>query len=76
MRLPAGHPEGYLEAMANLYSDLARAILQNLPGHDAPGVPGIEVGLRGMAFIETAMANHHAHAKWSEIPDNLTPGAL
>ncbi|MDC6378962.1 Gfo/Idh/MocA family oxidoreductase [Pseudomonas graminis] len=76
MRLPAGHPEGYLEAMANLYGDLALSILRDLPGHDAPGVPGIEVGLRGMAFIETAIANHHAEAKWSEIPDNLNPGAL
>ncbi|RJX83562.1 Gfo/Idh/MocA family protein [Pseudomonas sp. LS-2] len=74
MRLPAGHPEGYLEAMANLYGDLARSILQRLPGHDAPGVPGIEVGLRGMAFIETAIANHRGEAKWSEIPDSFNAG--
>lgn len=74
MRLPAGHPEGYLEAMANLYGDLARSILQSLPGHDAPGVPGIEVGLRGMAFIETAIANHRGEAKWSEIPDSFNAG--
>ena len=68
MRLPAGHPEGYLEAMANLYGDLAQAILQRASGPDAPGVPGIEAGLRGMAFIETALANHRGDAKWSEIP--------
>jgi predicted dehydrogenase len=74
MRLPAGHPEGYLEAMANLYRALAQSILHKVPGHDAPGVPGINVGLRGMAFIETAIANHRGDAKWSEIPDTYTAG--
>jgi predicted dehydrogenase len=72
MRLPAGHPEGYLEAMANLYGALAEAILQGTEGHQAPGVPGIETGLRGMAFIETAIANHLGNEKWSEIPGQLT----
>ncbi|KPG85128.1 Gfo/Idh/MocA family protein [Pseudomonas sp. RIT-PI-o] len=72
MRLPAGHPEGYLEAMANLYGDLAEAILQDTHGHQAPGVPGIEIGLRGMAFVETAIANHLGTEKWSEIPGQLT----
>ncbi len=67
MRLPAGHPEGYLEAMANLYNDFARAIRNHTSGHDAPGVPGINVGLRGMAFIEAAVANHRGDAKWTAI---------
>ncbi|MCF4994762.1 gfo/Idh/MocA family oxidoreductase [Pseudomonas syringae] len=67
MRLPAGHPEGYLEAMANLYGDFAQAIRGDVGGHDAPGVPGIEVGLRGMAFIEAAIANHRGDAKWTAI---------
>ncbi|AHL33452.1 oxidoreductase [Pseudomonas brassicacearum] len=67
MRLPAGHPEGYLEAMANLYGDFARAIRGNVQGHEAPGVPGIEVGLRGMAFIEAAIANHRGEAKWTAL---------
>ncbi|WLH10682.1 Gfo/Idh/MocA family oxidoreductase [Pseudomonas hefeiensis] len=67
MRLPAGHPEGYLEAMANLYGDLARAIRDPAPGPDAPGVPGIETGLRGMAFIEAAIANHRGDAKWTAL---------
>jgi hypothetical protein len=70
MRLPAGHPEGYLEAMANLYGDLANAIRGEVAGHDAPGVPGIDVGLRGMAFIETAIANHRGDAKWTELVCN------
>jgi predicted dehydrogenase len=67
MRLPAGHPEGYLEAMANLYGDFANAIRGEVVGHDAPGVPGIDVGLRGMAFIETVIANHRGDAKWTEL---------
>ncbi|WHS58185.1 Gfo/Idh/MocA family oxidoreductase [Pseudomonas sp. G2-4] len=71
MRLPAGHPEGYLEAMANLYGDFARAIRGNVRGHEAPGVPGIEVGLRGMAFIEAAVANHRGEAKWTALACTL-----
>ncbi|NUU38597.1 Gfo/Idh/MocA family protein [Pseudomonas sp. C2B4] len=67
MRLPAGHPEGYLEAMANLYGDFANAIRAEVAGHDVPGVPGIDVGLRGMAFIETAIANHRGDTKWTEL---------
>jgi predicted dehydrogenase len=72
MRLPAGHPEGYLEAMANLYGDFAQAIFaravgDQVDGHQAPGVPGIDVGLRGMTFIEAAIANHRGDAKWTEL---------
>ena len=67
MRLPAGHPEGYLEAMANLYGDFARAIRGGAKGHQVPGVPGIEIGHRGMAFIEAAIASHRRHSQWTEI---------
>jgi predicted dehydrogenase len=61
LRLPAGHPEGYLEAMANLYTDFATSIRL---GH-APEVPGIDAGLRGMAFVETVIASHHSDDKWT-----------
>ena len=67
MRLPAGHPEGYLEAMANLYGDFAQAIRARVEGPDVPGVPGIETGLRGMAFIEAAIINHRGEAKWTAL---------
>ncbi|AXP03981.1 MULTISPECIES: Gfo/Idh/MocA family protein [Pseudomonas] len=67
MRLPAGHPEGYLEAMANLYGDFAQAIRNHVEGPDIPGVPGIETGLRGMAFIEAAILNHRGDAKWTTV---------
>ncbi|MBC2666687.1 Gfo/Idh/MocA family oxidoreductase [Novosphingobium flavum] len=51
-RTPTGHPEGYLEAFANIYRDFA-AVLR---GEQAPLLPGIDTALRGMAFIATAVA--------------------
>jgi predicted dehydrogenase len=50
LRLPAGHPEGYLEAMANLYGNFAEAIRSE--ASSLSHVPGIIEGERGMAFIE------------------------
>ncbi|WGL18394.1 Gfo/Idh/MocA family oxidoreductase [Microbulbifer bruguierae] len=63
LRLPAGHPEGYLEAMANLYRDFASAILDGTPC----AIPGIDNGLRGMAFID-AMLRSGGHWTELEIP--------
>ncbi len=54
-RIPTGHPEGLIEAFANLYRDLADAIAEGRK--DAGLVPGMTAGLRGMAFVETAVAN-------------------
>ena len=54
MRLPAGHPEGYLEAMANLYRDFADAVVAGRKTADP--VPDIAEGVRGMAFVENAVA--------------------
>jgi len=63
-RLPMGHPEGYLEAFANLYRDFARL----LRGADTAAlVPGAAEGLRGMALIATAVANSRARAGWSAL---------
>ena len=66
-RVPAGHPEGYLEAMANLYTDFAAAVRQELSGK-APGVPGLESGLRGMAFIEAMVESGTSEQKWLPMP--------
>ena len=66
-RVPSGHPEGYLEAMANLYSDFACAVLNGEKGK-ATGVPGINAGLRGMAFIEAMLASSASNTKWESIP--------
>lgn len=59
-RTPAGHPEGYLEAFANLYRDFA-ALLR---GEAAPLLPGIADGVRGMNFIATAVAASRDRAGW------------
>ena len=64
-RTPGGHPEGYLEAFANLYRDFA-AVLR---GEEAPLLPGIEDGLRGMAFIETAVTASRNEAGWTDFPE-------
>jgi len=60
-RLPTGHPEGFIEAFANLYRDFADAI------HDGRGlglVPDITEGVRGMAFVERAVAASRDDAGW------------
>ena len=59
-RTPGGHPEGYLEAFANIYRDFA-ALLR---GEAAPLLPGIDEALRGMAFISTAVAASRQKAGW------------
>jgi predicted dehydrogenase len=59
-RTPTGHPEGYLEAFANIYSDFA-AVLR---GEPAPLLPGIETALRGMTFVDTAVAASRAGKGW------------
>jgi predicted dehydrogenase len=72
-RLPAGHPEGYLEAFANVYRHFAaqiRAHGGNGNGDPAPrAVPGIKAALRGMAFIETVVAASKSPQKWHAFPD-------
>lgn len=62
-RTPAGHPEGYLEAFANLYRDFADV----LRGQAAPLLPGAADGLRSMAFIDTAVRASAAKAGWTAL---------
>ncbi|MEQ1495942.1 MAG: Gfo/Idh/MocA family oxidoreductase [Novosphingobium sp.] len=59
-RTPTGHPEGYLEAFANIYRDFAAV----LGGERAPLLPGIEDALRGMTFIDTAVAASRDRSGW------------
>ncbi|MCJ0741166.1 Gfo/Idh/MocA family protein [Pedobacter montanisoli] len=67
-RTPSGHPEGYLEAFANIYKNFALTLnaLQNqekpLPQH--LDFPDIEDGVRGMAFIENVVASGKSDLKW------------
>lgn len=71
-RVPAGHPEGYLEAFANIYRNFALHLQAEHAGQEAsPEVqdyPGIADGLRGMAFIETVIASGRSDQKWTEFP--------
>jgi predicted dehydrogenase len=57
-RLPTGHPEGFIEAFANLYRDAAAAIAEGR-SHPSPA-PGIDEGVRSMAFVETAVGANGA----------------
>lgn len=71
-RVPAGHPEGYIEAFANLYRDFA-AQVRAFAGSTPPcpvrnAVPGIDAALRGMAFIDAAIGASASDAKWHDFP--------
>ena len=65
-RIPAGHPEGYLEAFANLY----RAFAGQLRGQANADfhLPGIQAAFRGMAFVDTVVASSAASGEWRAIP--------
>ncbi|MEP7294645.1 MAG: Gfo/Idh/MocA family oxidoreductase [Burkholderiales bacterium] len=67
-RIPGGHPEGYLEAFAQLYRDVADQLHARLAG-TAPDplactVPGVEDGALGMKFIEAVVESSHADGRW------------
>lgn len=67
-RIPAGHPEGYLEAFANIYRNFAFCVQARLKG-EVPNplhedFPTIKDGLRGMQFIEKVVASSQSDQKW------------
>lgn len=69
-RTPAGHPEGYLEAFANIYRAFAAAVRRGGPASGiVPGTegwfPGLADGLRTMRFVETVAANAASDVKWT-----------
>jgi len=70
-RTPAGHPEGYIEAFANLYRSFGRAVRADATTPPPPGAadwfPGISDGLRTMAFVEAAIENSGGDAKWTPL---------
>jgi predicted dehydrogenase len=71
-RLWPGHPEGYLEAFANLYVDIADAILARRDGLQADPLaylfPTVEDGMLGMCFVEAAVASHKQNGRWTSLP--------
>ena len=70
-RIPAGHPEGYLEAFAQLYTDLAEQISAHIekraPDPASRLVPGIADGVAGMRFIEGALESSRRNAAWIRL---------
>jgi predicted dehydrogenase len=72
-RIPAGHPEGYIEAFANIYRNVAFTIRARLTGEVVDPLyldfPTVEDGLRGMVFIETVVKSSADDAKkWHSLP--------
>ena len=67
-RIPSGHPEGYLEGFATIYSEIAQAIRAarsgGKPADPAAQFPTIDDGIAGVAFIEAAVASSAAGGTW------------
>ncbi len=70
-RIPAGHPEGYLEAFANVYKNFVnhlRAVIDGVdPDPACLDYPKIDDGVRGMAFIEAVVKSSKYNATWTQI---------
>jgi predicted dehydrogenase len=69
--IPAGHPEGYLEAFTQLYSDLAEQIEARregrVPDPAALLVPGVEAGVDSARFVAAALQSSGSGATWIEL---------
>lgn len=69
-RLPSGHPEGYLEAFATLYAEIAQAIHAMRAGQALPvdvHFPTIDDGVEGLAFIEAALRSSADQGRWVQL---------
>lgn len=70
-RLPAGHPEGFLEAFALLYRNFANSVIQFKKGTDLnkceKDFPMIEDGVRGMQFIDAVVESSQNESQWTSI---------
>ena len=70
-RTPPAHPEGYLEAFANVYKNFANHIRAVADGTEPDELtldyPKIEDGVRGMAFIDAVVASSKANAAWTKL---------
>ena len=70
-RIPTGHPEGYLEAFANLYRNFALTlkakISGEIPKEEWLDFPGVEEGIRGMAFVDNVVESSKTEMKWKNF---------
>ena len=68
-RTPAGHPEGFLEAFANLYRNFVLTVRAKINGETPKpewlDFPGVDEGIRGMAFIENIIESGKSDTKWT-----------
>ena len=71
MRTPSGHPEGFIEAFANIYTNFSRAVRNYKYGESFPDelmdFPGVEDGVRGMAFVKAMVESSDAGQRWVKI---------
>jgi predicted dehydrogenase len=66
-RIPAGHPEGFLEAFANIYAEAARAIHARREGRPPPDdvvFPTVHDGFEGVAFVDACVRSSRRNAAW------------
>jgi predicted dehydrogenase len=72
-RTPAGHPEGYLEAFANIYRAFSKAVRDYKPGKKVNyakyDFPDVEDGVRGMNFVQTVVKSATSNKKWIPLKD-------
>lgn len=68
-RLPCGHPEAFIEAFANIYTEVAVAIRDRLEGKQGVSYdfPTVDDGVAGMAFIASAVQSARSDAKWTRF---------
>ena len=66
-RTPGGHPEGYLEAFANIYRAFGEQLRDAPAPSGEPGFATIEDALRGMRFLRASLASSRAGAVWTDI---------
>ena len=70
-RIPAGHPEGYLEAFANIYRNFAFCLRAQIDGKKVKAIyqdfPTVEDGIRGMRFVEKVVASSKSKQKWVKM---------
>jgi predicted dehydrogenase len=68
-RLPSGHPEGFIEAFANIYRNVAFTISSRLNGEEPSEMhldfPTVNDGVRGIAFIDTVIKSSESNDKWT-----------
>ncbi|KZB56652.1 MULTISPECIES: Gfo/Idh/MocA family protein [Thalassospira] len=71
VRVPPGHPEGYLEGFANLYTDFADQLIARITNGKADPasmlIPGINEGVKGMKFVEAVVRSAKSGAVWTKI---------